>query len=32
MPIPKSNSQAFAAYNEIKRRILAGMFLSLIHI
>ncbi len=26
MPIVKSNSQAFAAYNEIKRRILAGMF------
>ena len=26
MPITKSNSQAYAAYNEIKRRILAGMF------
>jgi DNA-binding GntR family transcriptional regulator len=28
VPIPKSNSQAYAAYNEIKRRILAGMFTS----
>jgi len=26
MPIPQASSQAYAAYNEIKRRILAGVF------